>query len=52
MRNNNGKIMKNCFKCDVEIIGPMAYCKPCHTKILEILRGKRGKKSVKPNIPS
>jgi hypothetical protein len=39
------KIIKYCFKCDVEIIGPMGYCKPCHTKILEKLKGRKGKKN-------
>jgi hypothetical protein len=52
MRNNKRKTITNCFKCDVEIIGPKGYCQPCHTKILEKIKWRGGKKPLKSNNPT
>ncbi len=45
-------IIKQCFECGAEIKGAKDYCEPCHTKILEKLKKRRRKKSLKSNNPT
>jgi hypothetical protein len=52
MPRGKRKTIKHCVECGVEIKGAKDYCEPCHTRILERLRKKRGKKSLKPNNPT